>query len=143
MYRVSPFTYLVEGLLGNAVGGSYVTCASNEYLHFDPPSSQTCSQFMDPYISQYGGYLESPNARSDCSFCITNSTDSFLAEVSVNPNNTWRNFGIMWAYIIFNVFAALFLYWLFRVPKNKAESKEDEAAPLVSEEKEEQKIEKD
>ena len=38
-----------------------------------------------------------------------------LARYSVADR--WRNFGIMFAYIIFNVFGALFLYWLTRVPK--------------------------
>ena len=34
-------------------------------------------------------------------------------------SNMWRNFGILWAYIIFNIFAALGVYWLARVPKGK------------------------
>jgi ATP-binding cassette, subfamily G (WHITE), member 2, PDR len=29
----------------------------------------------------------------------------------------WFNFGIMWVFIVFNVFAALGLYWLVRMPK--------------------------
>ena len=28
---------------------------------------------------------------------------------------SWRNYGIMWAYVIFNIFAAFGLYWLARV----------------------------
>lgn len=35
----------------------------------------------------------------------------------------WRNFGIMWAFIIFNIFGALFLYWLTRVPKKAKTAK--------------------
>jgi ABC-type multidrug transport system permease subunit len=30
----------------------------------------------------------------------------------------------MWAFIVFNVFAAIFFYWLVRVPKNKGKKKE-------------------
>jgi hypothetical protein len=33
---------------------------------------------------------------------------------------------ILWAYIVFNVFGALFLYWLVRVPKNKLRKKKQE-----------------
>jgi ABC-type multidrug transport system permease subunit len=29
----------------------------------------------------------------------------------------WRNFGLLFVYVAFNVFGALFLYWLTRVPK--------------------------
>jgi len=45
------------------------------------------------------------------------STNQFLAQVSSNYALRWRNFGILWAFIIFNGFAAVFLYWLVRVPK--------------------------
>lgn len=36
-------------------------------------------------------------------------------------SNRWRDFGILFAYIIFNIFMAVFLYWLVRVPKHKKE----------------------
>lgn len=39
------------------------------------------------------------------------------------------SFGLMWVYIIFNIFGALVLYWLVRVPK-KAKA-EKETAPIV------------
>lgn len=34
----------------------------------------------------------------------------------------------MWAYIIFNVFGALFLYWLTRVPKGKQSAEKPQPA---------------
>jgi ATP-binding cassette, subfamily G (WHITE), member 2, PDR len=41
-----------------------------------------------------------------------------------NTDERWRNFGIMWLFIVFNVAGALFLYWLTRVPKkSKTEKK--------------------
>ncbi|OQE05807.1 hypothetical protein PENFLA_c229G02355, partial [Penicillium flavigenum] len=42
MYRVSPFTYLVSGMLSTAVSGTDVTCSTDEILTFNPPGSQTC-----------------------------------------------------------------------------------------------------
>jgi hypothetical protein len=32
--------------------------------------------------------------------------------------NSWRDFGIIWAYVVVNIFASIGLYWVFRVPKN-------------------------
>ena len=55
MYYVSPFHYLVEGLLATAIKDTRVTCASIEYLRFSPPDSQTCEDYMRPYISVAGG----------------------------------------------------------------------------------------
>jgi len=101
-----------------------VTCADIEYLHFDPPSGQTCMNYMQEYITENGGYLLNGNATADCSFCTTSETNAFLATVESYYSERWRNFGFMWAYIIFNVVGALVLYWLVRVPKKKKEKVE-------------------
>ncbi|KAJ5682612.1 ABC multidrug transporter C [Penicillium macrosclerotiorum] len=117
MYRVSPFTYLVSAMLSTGVSGSEAVCGAVEYLHFDPPSNQTCYDYMEPYMSLNGGYLQNPNATTECSFCSISSTDTFLASVSSYYKDAWRNFGLMWVYIIANIFLAVFIYWLARVPK--------------------------
>jgi hypothetical protein len=46
-------------------------------------------------------------------------------------SEAWRNFGIMWAFIIFNVVAALAFYWIFRVPRVKKEEKEPAPDPTL------------
>src|SRR3978361_131723 len=46
LYRVSPFTYLVDGMLSVAVANTDLVCADNEYLKFDAPLGQTCGDFM-------------------------------------------------------------------------------------------------
>ncbi|KAL2431395.1 ABC multidrug transporter C [Exophiala dermatitidis] len=132
MYRVSPFTYLIDGMLSTAVAHTTVTCANNEYLHFNPTNGQSCAEYMQPYIDTLGGYLLEPDARTNCSFCQIRSTDTFLAGISAHPKYMWRNFGLLWPYIIFNIFAAVFLYWLVRVPKNKGRGKKEIATPEAS-----------
>ncbi|KAG2028441.1 ABC-2 type transporter-domain-containing protein, partial [Suillus americanus] len=62
MYRVSPFTYLIEGLLGQAIGGQLINCASTELVPINPPSGLSCATYMDPFISFAGGYLTNPDA---------------------------------------------------------------------------------
>ncbi|KAJ9109697.1 ABC multidrug transporter afr2 [Naganishia cerealis] len=83
MYRVSPFTYLASALLSNGVGRAQVVCAANEYVHFEPPSGQTCQQWVSGYQSVAGGYLQDPNATADCSFCPTSSTDVSTSRLRV------------------------------------------------------------
>ncbi|CAG8953551.1 hypothetical protein HYFRA_00010008 [Hymenoscyphus fraxineus] len=127
MYRVSPFTYLVGGVLSTGMANTDVNCATQEFLHFDPPSGLQCWQYLDPYIrgnstlgtAPAGGYLTpgSLNATSDCTFCTLADTNAFLANVNIFYSERWRNFGLMWVYIIFNAVMAVFLYWLARVPK--------------------------
>jgi ABC-type multidrug transport system permease subunit len=118
MYRVSPFTYLISGMLSTAVANTKVECAVNEYLHFPPPDGQTCGEYMRPYISKMTGYLLDSSNTTECSFCAISDTNSFLAGVSSYYSKVWRNFGIMWVYIAFNIAGAVLLYWLLRVPKN-------------------------
>lgn len=124
MYRISPFTYLVSGMLSAAIANTGVQCAANEYLTFQPPANQTCGEYLTTYIEAVGGYLTNADATSDCNFCTVSNSNVYLSSVSTDYSDRWRNFGIMWAFIIFNVFAALGLYWLARVPKGKKVKKE-------------------
>lgn len=75
MYRVSPFTYIASAMLATGVGRSAVVCSAVELVTIQPPAGQTCEQWMGPYQSAAGGYLQNPGATSDCSFCPVSSTD--------------------------------------------------------------------
>lgn len=119
MYRLSPFTYLVSAMLSTAVANTNIECAANELLKFQPVGNDTCYQYMEPYMTAVGGYLTNPNSTTDCSFCTIGDTNTFLAGARAYYSDRWRNYGIIWAYIFFNIGAALFVYWLVRVPKKK------------------------
>ncbi|KAK0709208.1 ABC-2 type transporter-domain-containing protein [Lasiosphaeria miniovina] len=118
MYRLSPFTYLVSAMLSTGVANTEVRCAANEYLKFEPLNG-TCGEYFDKYITATGGYLLDPSNLKECAYCAINNTNQFLLSVNADYADRWRNFGIMFAFIIFNVFAALAVYWIVRVPKNK------------------------
>ncbi|KAF4498000.1 ATPase, partial [Fusarium agapanthi] len=124
MYRVSPFTYLISAILSTAVANTEAVCAQNEYVVFPPPEGKTCAEYMQAYIKSAGGYLVNESSNSTCKYCTIGDSNVFLARVKSYYDERWRNFGLMWVYIIFNVFAALALYWLVRVPKNKKGEKE-------------------
>ncbi|KAL2826962.1 ABC-2 type transporter-domain-containing protein [Aspergillus cavernicola] len=117
MYRVSPFTYLVSGMLSTAVSGTSVECDTIETFKVDPPSDQTCYEYLNAFASATGGAIQNPNATSQCAYCSLAKTDDFLASVSSHWGDAWRNFGLMWVFIAFNIVAAIGIYWLARVPK--------------------------
>lgn len=125
MYRVSPLTYLVSGMLSVGLANSQITCATEEFLHFSPPSLSNCSAYLAPYINEFGGYLvpDSMDSTTECVFCTGNDTNTFLKSVSAEYEYRWRNFGIFWVYVVFNAAAAVGLYWLARVPKSQREKK--------------------
>jgi len=124
MYRLSPFTYLVDGMLATGLANNKIVCSSIEYVSFNPPSGQTCIQYMNDYISTTGGYLTNEDATTNCQFCVASNTNVYLEQLSSQYSTRWRNFGIMWAFIIFNIVGALFLYWLARVPRKQKVSEE-------------------
>jgi hypothetical protein len=143
MYYVSPFTYLTSSMLSVGVANTKATCLDYEFLKFSPPSGQTCGQYLQNYITRVGsGYVDNPNATDTCAFCQVSDTNVFLSAVSSNYSDRWRNFGIMWGYVVFNIFMALFLYWLVRVPKKSKETMEI-GAPLTGLDVVEKKSEED
>ncbi|KAL8874372.1 MAG: hypothetical protein Q9174_000271 [Haloplaca sp. 1 TL-2023] len=119
MYRVSPFTYLVSGMLSTGLSNVEVECSEVEYLTFNPTPPNTCIEYLQPFIDAAGGYVQNEEATSDCRFCTIRDSDVYLTQLSSEYSTRWRNFGIMWAFIIFNIAAALVLYWLARVPRKQ------------------------
>lgn len=117
MYRVTPITYFINALVSTGLAGVDITCASNEILKFDPVDGQSCASYLQEYISNAGGSLLNPKATQQCEFCAFSSTDSLLATLGIYFEHRWRNYAITIVYSVANAAGALFLYWLFRVPK--------------------------
>lgn len=115
MYRTSPYTYFVQGLLGVSLHDRPVQCSQKEYNVFTPPNGQTCQEFAGLFVKRVGGYLLEPNATSSCSYCRYRVGDEYLSTVEINISQKWRNVGIVCGYIVFNIFALLTLYYLLRV----------------------------
>lgn len=125
MYRVSPLTYWVAGIVATELHGRPVDCSSAEASIFNPPAGETCQSYMAPYLQTAVGTLQNPMATSDCRYCELSIADQFLAESNIYYSERWRNFGIMWAYCIFNIFGATLLYYVFRVKKWNSSSLKD------------------
>ncbi|CDH14452.1 probable Pleiotropic ABC efflux transporter of multiple drugs [Zygosaccharomyces bailii ISA1307] len=124
MYRVSPLTYFISGVLATGLANVPITCSSYEYVVFAPPRGQTCGQYMSSYIKSKGtGYLADSSATEKCEFCQFSKTNDYLKELSSSYSDRWRNYGIFICYIAFNYIAAVLLYWLARVPKKNKKSK--------------------
>lgn len=119
MYRVNPFTYVLDGLLATTLARAPAHCGENEYLVFNSPSGTSCGEYMQSYMEAVGGYLRDPEVTSNCEYCQLDNTDQFLVGVNSDYDRRWRNFGLLWVYIVVNLVAAVTFYWLFRVPSKK------------------------
>lgn len=106
-------------MLSVGVANTNVICADNEFVKITPPSNQTCIQYLKTFVDATKGNLTNPDATDECIYCSMSETNTYLAAVGSHYSERWRNFGLMWVYIIFNIAAALFVYWLARVPKKQ------------------------
>jgi ATP-binding cassette subfamily G (WHITE) protein 2 (PDR) len=120
MYRVSPLTYLVQGMAGTGLHERPVRCAQAELSVFNPPQGQTCGSYMQQYLAAAPGQLYNPNATQGCEYCPLSNADQFLAGSNISWDDRWRNFGLLWVYIFFNIAGAVLLYYFFRVRKGSA-----------------------
>lgn len=118
MYYVSPFTYLVDGMLSTGLANTEVKCSSIEFRILDPPKGKTCGKYLSNYPTANVS-SDTFDSTQNCSVCPQRYTNDYLRLLSLDYSHRWRNFGIMWGYIIFNICAALFFYWLARVPKKQ------------------------
>ncbi|KAJ5404505.1 ABC multidrug transporter A-2 [Penicillium cosmopolitanum] len=117
MYRVSPFTYLVSAVLSTGLSGSDATCSDIELLKVDPPTGQTCIEYLGEYAEFAQAKVFNGNATSGCEICSITNADQFLLQLNIKFSDHWRNIGLLFVYIGVNILGALLLYWLARVPK--------------------------
>lgn len=129
----SPFTYLIEGLVVNAMGGQEITCDPNEFQAVVPPAGQQCVEYLSAYVSSATGYAQVLDDGS-CGYCVVGlinarstsplanpsllqyrTGDQFFAGLGMSYSHRWRDVGLMVAYIGFNVVACFALTYLVRL----------------------------
>ena len=93
MYWVTPFKYLLEGMLGLVTDGVPIQCDRSELAIFDPPPGQSCQSYAGPYAQRIGGYVRTQPDGS-CGFCHYSNGTQFAASFNVYPKYIWRDFGI-------------------------------------------------
>lgn len=120
MYRVSPFTYYISGISSTALHGRQVQCNDAELRVFDPPSGQTCGEYLTKYATAAMGSIYNENATSGCQYCSMKEADQYLAVREIYWEDRWRNYGIFWCYFVFNIIGAITLYYVFRVRTSRA-----------------------
>lgn len=119
MYRVDPFTYLMDGMIATALANTKLHCAAIDLLRIRLPANATsCDDYMSAYVITAGGQVLNPDATTgECLFCSIGDTNIALEGLGINVAHRWRDLGLMAVYVVFNVAATFFIYWLARVPK--------------------------
>lgn len=103
MYRISPLTYITAALAGVGLHGRQVHCGPTEVTVFDTPANQTCGTYLAEYLKTAPGQLLNPQSIGNCQYCPLTGADQFLAAYGVSYEERWRNSGIVWGFLAFNV----------------------------------------
>lgn len=78
MYWLTPFHYLLEGLLGVVTHKIPVQCLAREESYFSPPSGMTCQEYAGAYAQESGGYVRD-GANGLCAYCRFSEGDMFVS----------------------------------------------------------------
>ena len=112
MYVLTPFRYLLEGFLSVATHDRPVVCASKEFARFAPPPGQTCQSYTAAFIAQAGGYVQN-GSNGLCEFCQYANGDEYAAGFNVFYSHKWLDYGVFWAYCVFNFLVVFLCSWLY------------------------------
>ena len=88
MYKISPYTYLVQNLLGIALHDRPVICDPKEFNVFQPPSGMTCKEFAGPFVKATSGYIDNETATSDCRY---SNMAQILKTINAQMKPTFRH----------------------------------------------------
>ncbi|KAI9475344.1 putative ABC transporter G family member 11 [Coemansia mojavensis] len=117
LYWLSPYMYFIEGLITNDLHGSKVQCHPEELYTFEPPSNMTCNEYAGQWVQSATGYINNPDDSSACKFCPYSVGDEFYRTLSWSFSHRWRNFGILFGFIAFNIAFTMLMIRVYKVNK--------------------------
>ncbi|EJC98670.1 uncharacterized protein FOMMEDRAFT_170902 [Fomitiporia mediterranea MF3/22] len=117
LYWLTPYTYVLGGMLSTELHGLTVNCRDDEFAHFNPPSGQTCQQWAGEFVSAFGGYLNNQNATADCQYCQYRKGDEFYTPLRISYDDRWRDVWLVFCYFVFNMVATIIASRFLRFAK--------------------------
>ncbi|KAI4704169.1 hypothetical protein J4E90_005376 [Alternaria incomplexa] len=122
IYWMNPFNYLMGSLLVFTDFDWEIKCSESEFAMFDPPSGQTCSEYLTAWMAGPGSRtnLVNPDATSDCRVCQYTRGSDYLYTVNLNDYYYgWRDAAIC---VIFAISSYALVYVLMKL-RTKASKK--------------------
>ncbi|KAI0347995.1 ABC-transporter [Trametopsis cervina] len=107
LYQLDPYTRTMSAMLATELHGLPVTCQSEEFSRFNPPSGQTCLEWAGDFIRAAGGYLDNPSDSSDCRYCQYANGDDYYTPLNIDYSNRWRDVWIVFCFFVFNIIVTI------------------------------------
>ena len=115
IFWADPLTYFFEATVSTVLHGVDVHCEQADLAVFDPPSGQTCAQYLTSYMEANPGYLQNPSATSGCGYCKYSSGDDYAHTLDYYYGERWRDWGVFLGFCITNFALAYLITWIRRV----------------------------
>ncbi|KAH7067890.1 ABC-2 type transporter-domain-containing protein [Paraphoma chrysanthemicola] len=122
LYYLNPFNYVMGSMLVFADWDWNIKCKESEFAVFDPPSGQTCAQYLDAWMNGPGSRnnLVNPLDTAGCKVCQYNRGEDYLYTVNLTDKvHGWRDAAIC---VIFALSSYGMVYLLMKL-RTKASKK--------------------
>ncbi|KAH6873875.1 hypothetical protein B0T10DRAFT_465970 [Thelonectria olida] len=120
LYYLSPFTYVLGGMVTTVTTSVSVSCRSSELTIFTAPPNETCSSYASERASSVSALLLNPDAPNDvpCEVCRWTPASQFLAQF--NPGDgqlggIWGCWAIFVDFTVGNFVLVYFFTWATKV----------------------------
>ncbi|KAE9980928.1 hypothetical protein EG328_011946 [Venturia inaequalis] len=124
MYYINPYNYLMGSLLVFVDFDVPIVCKESEFAIFDPPSGQTCGQYLTAWTGGPGSRtnLTNPGATSACHVCQYQRGSDYLYTVNLNDYfYGWRDAAIC---VIFALSSYALVYVLMKLRTKQSKKAE-------------------
>ena len=118
MNKASPYTYYIQNLVSSFLHNRKIVCSDDELSKFNPPSGETCQQYLSEFLSRNPGYLVNENATSNCEYCLYSNADQYLLTVQASYSNRWRNVGFFLLIFYLILDSVYSFYYFIRYKKS-------------------------
>ncbi|POR36723.1 Uncharacterized protein TPAR_03074 [Tolypocladium paradoxum] len=124
LYYLSPFTYLLGGMVEAVTASVPVSCSAPDLTTFTAPPNQTCSDYVAKWALASSAQLLNPDASgpSQCQLCRWTTGDQFLSQFNLGDGQLggrWGCWGIFVLFTLGNLALVYFFTWATKVKRWK------------------------
>ncbi|KAF6512916.1 hypothetical protein HZS61_007722 [Fusarium oxysporum f. sp. conglutinans] len=116
LYYLSPFTYLLGGMVTAVTSSVGVSCSSADLTLFTAPANETCSSYVSKWALSASAQLLNPEASGDdyCQVCRWTTGTQFLDQFNLGDGQLggqWGSWGIFVVFTFSNLALVYFFTW--------------------------------
>ncbi|KAF5580877.1 ATP-binding protein multidrug cassette transport [Fusarium subglutinans] len=120
LYYLSPFTYLLGGMVTAVTSSAEVSCSPADLTVFTAPTNQTCSSYVSEWALSASAQLLNPEASGDdyCKVCRWTTGTQFLDQFNLGDGQLggqWGSWGIFVVFTFSNLALVYFFTWATKV----------------------------